>query len=111
MLVAGTTGGIPAVARLLRVVARLPNGAVVLPGLDTAMSEHAWSALDDAHPQAGLARLLHGLGADARRCPPVAGGGAGCGDRGARRDTVAGAAAGRRRWRNGGMPDRRRSTA
>jgi ATP-dependent helicase/nuclease subunit B len=63
VLAAGTTGGIPSVARLLRVVAHLPNGAVVLPGLDTAMSEHAWAELDDSHPQAGLARLLHGLGA------------------------------------------------
>ncbi len=63
VLVAGTTAGIPAVARLLRVVARLPNGAVVLPGLDTAMSEQAWGALDDGHPQAGLARLLQSLGA------------------------------------------------
>ena len=72
VLVAGTTGGIPAVARLLRVVADLPNGAVVLPGLDTAMSEHAWAALDDAHPQAGLARLLHRLGGDARRRAPLA---------------------------------------
>jgi len=63
VVAAGTTGGIPAVARLLRVVARLPNGAVVLPGLDTGMSEQSWAALDDAHPQAGLARLLNGLGA------------------------------------------------
>ena len=63
VLVAGTTGGIPAVARLLRVVARLPTGAVVLPALDTDMDEEAWAELDDGHPQAGLARLLHGLGA------------------------------------------------
>jgi ATP-dependent helicase/nuclease subunit B len=63
VLVAGTTGGIPAVARLLRVVARLPHGAVVLPGLDTDMAEEVWSELDDAHPQAGLALLLHRLGA------------------------------------------------
>jgi ATP-dependent helicase/nuclease subunit B len=63
VLAAGTTGGIPAVARLLRVVARLPKGAVVLPGLDTTMSERAWAGLDDSHPQAGLAGLLHRLGA------------------------------------------------
>ncbi len=63
VLAAGTTGGIPAVARLLRVVAGLPGGAVVLPVLDTAMSEPAWEALGDAHPQAGLARLLRGLSA------------------------------------------------
>ena len=63
VLVAGTTAGIPAVARLLGVVAHLPAGAVVLPGLDTDMAEEAWTALNAAHPQAGLARLLHGLGA------------------------------------------------
>jgi ATP-dependent helicase/nuclease subunit B len=62
VLVAGTTGAIPAVARLLKVVARLPNGAVVLPGLDTTMSDQAWAALDDGHPQAALSRLLHSLG-------------------------------------------------
>ncbi|MFZ0016183.1 MAG: double-strand break repair protein AddB, partial [Acetobacteraceae bacterium] len=64
VLAAGTTGGIPAVARLLRVIAGLPSGAVVLPGLDTAMSEFAWEELGDAHPQAGLARLLRGLSAN-----------------------------------------------
>jgi ATP-dependent helicase/nuclease subunit B len=63
VLVAGTTGGIPAVARLLRVVARLPTGAVLLPGLDTDMTEEAWAEVDAAHPQAGLARLLQSLGA------------------------------------------------
>ncbi|MEJ0017927.1 MAG: double-strand break repair protein AddB [Acetobacteraceae bacterium] len=63
VLVAGTTSGIPAVARLLRVVAGMPGGAVVLPGLDTAMSDGAWEALDEPHPQSGLAALLHGLGA------------------------------------------------
>jgi ATP-dependent helicase/nuclease subunit B len=75
VLAAGTTGGIPAVARLLRVIARLPDGAVVLPGLDTTMSERGWAELDESHPQAGLARLLHGLGAqrgDVRRWPSAA---------------------------------------
>ncbi len=63
VLAAGTTGGIPAVARLLRVIAGLPTGTVVLPGLDTMMPEHAWEELGDAHPQAGLARLLGALSA------------------------------------------------
>lgn len=35
VLVAGATGGIPSVARLLRVVAGLPTGAVVFDGLDS----------------------------------------------------------------------------
>jgi ATP-dependent helicase/nuclease subunit B len=63
VLAAGTTGSIPAVARLLRVVTRLPTGAVVLPGLDTGMPEEGWAALGESHAQAGLARLLHRLGA------------------------------------------------
>ncbi len=63
VLVAGATGGIPAVARLARVVARLPMGAVVLPGVDLGLSGAAWDALEPSHPQAGLRRLLHGLGA------------------------------------------------
>src|SRR5208283_1655665 len=63
VLLAGTTGGIPAVARLARVIVGLPTGAVVLPGLDTDMADSAWEALTDSHPQAGLRRMLNGLGA------------------------------------------------
>ena len=61
--IAGTTAAIPAVAALLRAVARLPRGLVVLPGLDMALSEAAWEALDESHPQAALRHLLQGLGA------------------------------------------------
>jgi ATP-dependent helicase/nuclease subunit B len=61
--IAGTTGGIPAVARLLRVVSRLPTGLVVLPQLDLEMPETAWTALEASHAQAGLARLLADLDA------------------------------------------------
>jgi ATP-dependent helicase/nuclease subunit B len=63
VVMAGTTAGIPAVARLARVVARLPMGCVVLPVLDTVMSDEAWTAMEDSHPQAGLADLLVGLDA------------------------------------------------
>jgi ATP-dependent helicase/nuclease subunit B len=61
--VAGSTGGIKAVAALLRVVAGLPDGLVVLPGLDLTLDEAAWDSLDDTHPQATLRRLLAGLNA------------------------------------------------
>ena len=74
VLMAGTTGAIPAVARLARVIVGLSTGAVVLPGLDTAMADPAWDALEDSHPQAGLRRLLNGLGAtrgDVRPWPVV----------------------------------------
>ncbi len=63
VLIAGTTAGIPAVARLLRVVARLPLGQVVLPQLDPGMAEAAWADLEESHAQAGLARLLADLDA------------------------------------------------
>ncbi|MEJ1978477.1 MAG: hypothetical protein WDN49_22500 [Acetobacteraceae bacterium] len=67
VLAAGSTGGIPAVARLLRVVAAMPQGRVVLPGLDLALDDLAWDCIEDSHPQAGLRRLLTRLGGDARR--------------------------------------------
>ncbi len=57
---AGATGGIKAVASLLRVVARLPNGMVILPGLDDAPPDHT----TQAHPQSGLLSLLQGMGAE-----------------------------------------------
>ncbi len=63
VLLAGVTGGIPAVARLARTVARLPTGAVLLPGLDLDLPADAWDALDELHCQAGLRGLLLALGA------------------------------------------------
>jgi len=58
VIAAGTTGAIPAVADLLRTVARLPGGLVVLPGLDLDLDEASWEKLDDSHPQASLRHLL-----------------------------------------------------
>jgi ATP-dependent helicase/nuclease subunit B len=63
VLIAGTTAGILAVGRLLRVVANLPSGRVLLPTLDRVMADEAWTAVEDTHPQAGLRRLLNSLGA------------------------------------------------
>ncbi len=63
VLIAGTTAGIPAVARLLHVVARMPFGQVVLPQLDLGMNDAAWAGLEASHAQAGLARLLADLDA------------------------------------------------
>ena len=62
IIAAGSTGTIPATAELLAVIARLPQGAVVLPGLDLALPERAWRAIADdpapSHPQAALHHLL-----------------------------------------------------
>ena len=68
----GSTGTNRATARLLAAIARSPRGGVVLPGLDLAMDEVAWSIVSGrleagqepsfGHPQAAMARLLPILG-------------------------------------------------
>lgn len=71
VIVAGVTGSIPATAELMRQVARLPQGAIVLPGLDLDLDEASWRAIRPAadgdpahpeHPQHGLRLLLDRLG-------------------------------------------------
>lgn len=62
VIAAGSTGSIPATAELLRVIANLPDGAVVLPGLDRALDAESWNALDPGHPQFGLSQLLQRIG-------------------------------------------------
>jgi ATP-dependent helicase/nuclease subunit B len=68
VIAAGSTGSVPATADLLGVVARLPQGAVVLPGLDTWADERTWAAVgrDPCHPQFAMAQLLDRLGTDRR---------------------------------------------
>jgi len=63
VIAAGTTGAIPAVGRLLKLVAHLPQGMVVLPGLDVELDEASWDAAEENHPQASLRHLLSLLGA------------------------------------------------
>lgn len=74
---AGITTSAPAVARLLRVVSGLPDGMVVLPGLDTGMADREWDMLGphgtdpatgrrrralETHPQFHLKLLLDRMG-------------------------------------------------
>jgi ATP-dependent helicase/nuclease subunit B len=74
---AGITTSAPAIARLLGVVARLPEGMVVLPALDLAMGQEEWDALGphaadpatgvrrraiETHPQFHLKLLLDRMG-------------------------------------------------
>lgn len=60
VIAAGSTGSIPATADLLRVVSRLANGKVVLPGLDRTADADSWARIleDPTHPQHNMARLL-----------------------------------------------------
>lgn len=91
IIAAGSTGSLPALAELLKVIAHLPKGAVILPGLDQELDEAGWEALgicmkgqdgkdipfqnrksvssseeegfcDPAHPQYGLKCLLNRIG-------------------------------------------------
>lgn len=68
VIAAGSTGSIPATGELLSVIARLPFGAVVLPGLDFALDKESWDGLGGAdtesHPQYGMKKLLQLMRAD-----------------------------------------------
>ncbi len=65
---AGSTGSIPATAELMATIARLPKGAVILPGLDQESDAEAWSEIlvSPTHPQYGLGLLLQRLLVDRR---------------------------------------------
>ncbi|WP_338664243.1 double-strand break repair protein AddB [Pararoseomonas sp. SCSIO 73927] len=68
----GIGGTIPAAVELLRQVARMPNGAVVLHGAGEEMEAELWEALREAHshPLNGTARLLRGMDATAADLRP-----------------------------------------
>tara|TARA_R110002096_G_scaffold309403_4_gene504011 strand:- start:40315 stop:43278 length:2964 start_codon:yes stop_codon:yes gene_type:complete len=64
IIAAGSTGSVKATSSLLQVIARLPRGAVILPGLDTHLDEESWDMIEDTHPQATMKHLLEVIGAD-----------------------------------------------
>ncbi len=62
VIAAGSTGSIAATGNLLRVIAGLPQGAVVLPGVDMQASDTYYEHITESHPQWGLKSLLGELG-------------------------------------------------
>ena len=58
IIIAGTTGSIPSTAKLLNTVYSLPNGQIILPGLDNEIDDQSWENLSESHPQFGLKHLL-----------------------------------------------------
>src|SRR5229473_5539375 len=76
VIAAGSTGSMPATAKFLHAVAKLPHGAVVLPGLDTDLDEESWESIGGTrgadgkfdtppspnHPQFAMHALLDRLG-------------------------------------------------
>ncbi|TNM60610.1 double-strand break repair protein AddB [Aliirhizobium smilacinae] len=75
VIVAGSTGSVPAAAELIAAISRLPNGTVVLPGLDMSMPDEQWAIVGEesfdgkpdpasrSHSQFGLSKLLKKIGA------------------------------------------------
>ncbi len=70
VIAAGSTGSMPATAMLLATIARLPQGAVVLPGLDTDLDDDAWALIGGdeevapaiGHPQFAMQALIRRIG-------------------------------------------------
>ena len=76
MIAAGSTGSMPATAELIATIAKLPHGAVVLPGLDSDLDDDSWTLIAGSrdadgreavapavgHPQFAIAALLRRIG-------------------------------------------------
>lgn len=72
IIIAGSTGSMPSTAKLISAISKLPNGAVVLPGIDQYLDNESCLALDNAksqnanasHPQSVLSKLIRQIGVD-----------------------------------------------
>ncbi len=86
IIAAGSTGSMPATAKLLTTIAGLPHGAVVLPGLDTELDEDSWNVIGGVvkpghasvppapgHPQFAMQALLARMGLKRRDVRTVVG--------------------------------------
>src|SRR5216110_11449 len=84
VIAAGSTGSMPATAKLLATIATLPHGAVVLPGLDTDLDNAAWELIGGTedhspafgHPQLAMHALLRRIGIGRGEVAALATGGA-----------------------------------
>ncbi len=75
VIIAGSTATFPMMKRLVDIVCQLPQGEVILSGLDKELDEESWIEIDDTHPQFELKELLEYLHVDrgevADLCPRV----------------------------------------
>jgi ATP-dependent helicase/nuclease subunit B len=85
VIAAGSTGSMPATAKLLATIAALPHGAMVLPGLDTHLDDSSWQMIagntDDkthdglpaaGHPQFAIQALLARIAMSREEVVPLA---------------------------------------
>ncbi len=62
VVIAGSTGTLKATARLIRCVAHMAQGLVILPGLDNRTPHATWENIKDDHPQKSLDNLIQTIG-------------------------------------------------
>ena len=62
VIAAASTGSVGSTAELLAAIARLANGAVVLPGFDTGIEPAIWDAAGAEHPMGPFKGLMGRLG-------------------------------------------------
>jgi ATP-dependent helicase/nuclease subunit B len=82
VIAAGSTGSMPATAALIATIAKLPHGAVVLPGLDTDLDADTWELIAGhadqrvapaaGYPQFAMQALLRQIGIARDAVEPLA---------------------------------------
>ncbi len=70
VIAAGSTGSIPSTATLLSVISGLPQGRIILPGLNKDIDNDSWDILSESHPQFGFKQLLESMDAGRQDVQP-----------------------------------------
>lgn len=71
IIIAGSTGSQATTRELMRVVAGLPRGVVVLPGVDIDLDDESWALVGDQHPQHALKATLKAFGVERHEIPAL----------------------------------------
>lgn len=58
IIIAASTATYPVMKELVKTVSELPNGEVILCGLDKLLDDESWNDIDETHPQFALKSLL-----------------------------------------------------
>lgn len=66
VIAAGSTGSILSTMKLLDVISRLPNGCIILPGIDPNIDDRIWDGIDELHPYFYQKRLIGMMEIDRR---------------------------------------------
>ena len=61
IIAAGAIGTSEQTAEFLRVISGLPNGCVILPGIDPDYPHHYWEQIDETHPYFHVKRFLDSI--------------------------------------------------